>query len=141
MKFQCRTFFDITATGITGHFKLSQLPYTDRAGQIINNQQDWHRSRNQQRNWETLNQLLSMRTQVFGLSNPEKVNDHWQFEFDVENPSVFGSNEDPVFYLKQDANMVPMMPTLTNSVELPPMLSVDGVDQNIWFKMVDINKQ
>ena len=50
MKFACQTLFDITATGVTGHYKLSRIPFRDRAGQLIHDTESWNRSRNQQRN-------------------------------------------------------------------------------------------
>jgi len=67
MQILCRTFFDCSPTGITGHYRPSQVPFTDGAGNTINNQHDWTFARNQQRNWETLNQLISLRTQPFDI--------------------------------------------------------------------------
>jgi hypothetical protein len=54
MKYACRTLFDITATGITGHYKTSRIPFMDEAGQEIANTDDWNRARNQQRNPKVL---------------------------------------------------------------------------------------
>ena len=50
MKYACQTLFDITATGVTGHYKSARIPFLDRAGQTIKNEESWNRSRNQQRN-------------------------------------------------------------------------------------------
>jgi hypothetical protein len=114
MKFQCRTLFDITATGVTGHYRSVRGTFVDHAGNPIRNEQDWNCSRNQQRNWETVTQIISLRTQVFDLSTPVKHQDHWQFEFEVETPSVFGTIENPVQVLIQDAHHVPMLNKLNN---------------------------
>jgi hypothetical protein len=133
VRFLCRTFFDITATGVTGHFKSSRIPFHDHAGQYISSEAAWNRARNQQRNWETLTQLLGMRTQIFQLENPKKNLDVWSFEFAVETPDVFGPQDDPVQLLLIDAAGVPMLLGLENKTNLTPVLLVDGEDQNIWF--------
>ena len=70
MRFACQTLFDITATGTTGHCKSVRMPYSDAAGQVIRDQVTWNRSRNQQRNWETLQQILSLRTQIMQITVP-----------------------------------------------------------------------
>jgi hypothetical protein len=139
MKFQCRTLFDITATGVTGHYRSVRGAFVDHAGNRIHDQTSWDRARNQQRNWETVTQIISLRTQVFELTDPVKTMDHWQFEFSVETPSVFGTPEDPVKVLIQDSHHVPMLNNLDNSAELPPNLISAGTDQNIWFTVLPIN--
>ena len=77
MKIQCQTLFDITATGTTGHVKHNRMPYADNAGAKILDIGSWNRSRNQQRNWETITQLISLRTQVDNLQQPVKTQDRW----------------------------------------------------------------
>jgi hypothetical protein len=109
MKFQCRTLFDITATGITGHYRSVRLPMTDWAGNTIVTEDQWNRARNQQRNWETLTQIVSLRTQLFDLTDPVQDQDSWSFEFSVESASVFGSADDPTKVLIQDSHNVPML--------------------------------
>ena len=74
MQIQCRTLFDITETGTTGHFKPSHVPGKDRAGQNITDNQTWTKSRNQQRNLETITQILQLRTQIFNPSVPVEDN-------------------------------------------------------------------
>ena len=139
MRFACQTYFDITATGITGHCKESKLPFRDNAGQLIADVQSWNRARNQQRNWETLTQLISMRAQIFELLEPVRHNSLWSFEFKVETPDVFGSSDDPVLVLRSDADGIPMINSLDNRMELPPVLFTSGERQNIWFTPISIN--
>jgi hypothetical protein len=139
MRFACQTQFDITATGITGHCKESKLPFTDRAGQAITDVQSWNRARNQQRNWETLTQLISMRAQIFKLLEPLEYKGVWSFEFEVETPDVFGSADDPISVLRSDADGIPMLNNLNNRNELPPVLITSGTQQNIWFTPISIN--
>jgi hypothetical protein len=136
MKIQCQTLFDITATGITGHIKPGRMPFTDRAGTKIADAEQWHRSRNQQRNWETITQLISLRTQVNDLSDPVKIQDQWQFEFEVENENLFADKIDPLAVLKIDCDSVPMLTGLGESATAGTVLAVD---QNIWFAIIPIN--
>lgn len=139
MKFQCRTQFDITATGITGHYRSVRLPMTDRAGNSITTVDDWNRARNQQRNWETLQQIVSLRTQLFELTDPVLVDNCWTFDFSVESASVFGPTDDPTKVLVQDSHNVPMLNNLNNATKLPPCLISAGPNQNIWFTVLPIN--
>ncbi len=134
MKIQCQTLFDITATGTTGHVKPSRMPYQDRAGTKILDTELWNRSRNQQRNWETVTQLISLRTQVTGLTEPVKNHQVWQFEFEVENENLFTNGMDQLAVLKQDCTGVPMLTALDESAEIGTVLTVNT---NIWFALIE----
>ena len=129
MKIRCTTRFDITATGVTGHYKPSRVPFTDLTGQTIATEQDWNQARNQQRNWETITQLISLRTQVEDVTAPVHHEGQWTFEFSVESNTIFVSGTDPIGILKQDCDGVPMLlgPDST--------LSAD----NIWFELINIS--
>jgi len=135
MKYACQTLFDITATGVTGHFKLSRMPFVDRAGQTISDQESWNRSRNQQRNWETLTQILGLRTQLFDITLPvrDRSGNSWMFEFETETSGAFGPDHDPCEVLRIDAAGVPMLLDLENRRDLLPVIKTQGPDQNIWF--------
>jgi len=141
MKFVCQTLFDITRTDVTGHCKASRMPFQDRAGQTIKDETAWNRSRNQQRNWETLTQILSLRTQLFDLSEP--VQDHtgtrWMFEFETESDGIYGPESDPVAVLRADAEGVPMLRELNNDPDIETVLVTAGARQNIWFAPISIN--
>jgi len=141
MKFACQTLFDITATGVTGHYKLSRIPFRDRAGQLIHDTESWNRSRNQQRNWETITQILSLRTQLFDLSDPisDQTGTRWMFEFETETDGVYGPESDPVSVLRSDAAGVPMLRELDNDPDIATVLITDGARQNIWFAPISIN--
>jgi hypothetical protein len=134
MKIQCQTLFDVTATGVTGHIKPSRMPYQDHAGTRITDTESWNRSRNQQRNWETVTQLISLRTQVTGLTMPAKIDDCWQFEFEVENENLFNQDNDPLAVLKTDCAGVPMLVGLNESADVGTVLTVD---ENIWFALIE----
>ena len=133
MRYTCQTLFDITPTGVTGHFKSARLPFTDQVGQPVQNFQQWTHSRNQQRNWETLTQIVGMRAQLFNLTSPSQENLVWTFEFAVESNGIFGLPDDPTRVLREDAEGVPMLVDLTNKSNILPVLTTQGSDQNIWF--------
>jgi hypothetical protein len=141
MKFACQTLFDITATGVTGHCKTTRMPFQDHAGQVIQDTASWNRSRNQQRNWETLTQILSLRTQLFEITQPisDQTGTRWMFEFETESDGVYGPDDDPVSVLRSDAAGVPMLRELNNDPDIDTVLITEGPRQNIWFAPISIN--
>ena len=138
IRIQVRTRFDITATGVTGHYKSSQIPFCDRSGNTINDVDSWTRARNQQRNWETLTQLISLRTQIIDLTDPVRDDLDWQFEFATET-EMFNDGTDSVGVLKADSEGVPMLKELDNNPDIDLVLVTAGARQNIWFELIPIN--
>lgn len=141
MRFLVQTFFDITATGVTGHYKPSRVPFRDHAGNVITNEADWNRARNQQRNWETITQILGLRTQLFRIQTPmlDQLNRSWMFEFETESNNIYGDDADPTAVLRIDAAGVPMLLGLNNRSDMSATLVTEGPQQNIWFAPVFIN--
>ena len=139
MKIVCRTLFDCSLTGVTGHFRPSEIPFVDRAGQQVRDQPDWNHSRNQQRNWETLLQIISLRTQPVDLTIPAEKDGVWEFEFRSESEGVFEiyGDSDPLAGLRVDCEGVPMMLNLTEQPSLAPTITTNGKGQNIWFSAVN----
>ena len=130
IKIKCSTLFDITPTGITGHYKSFNHNF--------NNIEDWNRARNQQRNWETLTQILNLRTQIMIIAKPVCHNDKWSFEFESES-NVWDNGIDSVGVLKADSDGVPMLLELNNISDIDRMLVTQGLRQNIWFELIPIN--
>lgn len=138
MKIRCTTRFDITETGVTGHFPSHRVPFVDRAGQAVTDLVTWNRSRNQQRNWETITQLLSLRTQI-DWTSPVSDGSWWSFEFSSDNPHVFDHDGDQLGRLRQDCQGVPMLINLGESAGTDPVLQSQGPAPNILFDAVPIN--
>lgn len=109
--------------------------------------------RNQQRNWETIQQILSLRTQLtefeylhwveadisqysFGV-NYTGIHKIWQFMFSVEYADVYASNSDRYGALKDDFKIAPIIlgldETATPNI---PLFFASGPDKNIYFKSV-----
>ena len=139
MKVLCRTLFDCTFTGVTGHFRESQLPLTTKTGLVIQTQADWNRARNQHRNWESLVQVISLRTQPMNMTHPEKLAHGWCFEFEVEAEGVLsgGHNTGDLDGLVADCEGVPMVTGLDESGVVTATLHAQGQDQNIWFSAIN----
>ena len=131
MKLKVRTLFDITYTGVTGHYKAARAQFAT--------QEAWDRARNQQRNFETLQQILSLRTNLAEITTPVESDGEWSFEFEVESDGVYGTPDDPTGILRGDAVGVPMLRELNNDPDIEPILVVGGPRQNIWFEVVPIN--
>lgn len=150
-KITCYTLFDITHTGVLNHYKSTAMPFKDRSGTDITTDSEWRRSRNQQRNWETIIQVLSLRTQPMELTDPELLSDQslenyqfgsaftgtanvWKFEFEIEQEDVFADENSRLGKLCQDLANVPMLDKLLETVEFnSPMLTTDVTSGNIYF--------
>jgi len=144
----CYTLFDCTATGILNHAKVSQLPMTDRRGQVISDQAALVKARNQQRNWETLTQLISLRSQVTVYTEPKTLDDAslavlglnrrasriWTFEFGSEFADIYDISREPLAALIQDCDNVPLITGLGEAVEnLEPVIRTTGPVINTKF--------
>lgn len=139
MRIRCETLFDCAATGVTGHYRAAQIPFRDRTGNVIDTQQAWNRSRNQQRNWETLLQIVGLRCQPLEVTAPIQTHNRWQFEFTVESHGVFGGSDLENLY--RDCEGVPMIVDLDETPGVRPIVSVVGPDRNIWFTTVNTSTE
>jgi hypothetical protein len=132
LSIRVKTDFDCTPTGVTGHFRENTVPFRDQAGQQVTTQASWLRSRNQQRNWETIMQLISLYAQPLRVSRLKVENLRWQFDFDTDTEDVFRLDHDPVGRLRQACNGVPII----NYVE-QELTTLLRPDVNIWFEPLD----
>ena len=139
MKVLCRTLFDCTFTGVTGHLRPQQLPFTTKTGLVIDTAEQWNRSRNQQRNWESILQIISLRTQPMNVVAPVKQKDGWHFAFEVEAEGVLSSDfaSDDLAGLVADCEGVPMVIDLEEDAVVTATLHAQGVNQNIWFRAIN----
>ena len=134
LQVRCTTRFDITVTEVRNNFSRSRLPFHDANGKLINDPTAWNRARNQQRNWETINQVISLRTLPENITTPTVSSGVWVFEFEVPSLQSLGHEEDPVKLLIDDVNGVPMIVNLTETSTLSPYLDDKT---NIWFTVIN----
>lgn len=141
----CYTLFDITDTGIRSHIRSVKFPMKDKRGNQISNEKEWDCSRNQQRNWETLLQVISLRTQPLRIIGPRKVSVAWKnseervyawkFTFESEHDGVFDDGNAKLGHLIDDANGVPMIVGLTEYVKLTPQIMTKNNLVNTYFEV------
>lgn len=138
VRIKCTTRFNITETGIRNRVFRSNMPFHDKTGRKIETQEQWQLARNQQSNWETVNQVISLRTLPERISTPvaDSAAATWSFEFDVVDPGSIAVNNNPVGYLIADCDGVPMITGLGESADNSAFLSSAGDNSNIWFDVV-----
>jgi len=141
-KIRCSTLFDITQTGVDNHNRTVVWPYVTRTGLSLTNQGDLLRARNQQRNFDTIIQVVNMRTQPLNISTPELLEDQdpaawgfgiiaqsarvWTFTFDVEAMGIWNQDHDELYWLRSDSEGVPMILNLTETVVTEPWINSIG---------------
>jgi hypothetical protein len=121
--------------------------------QVISNTNTDTFARNQQRNWETAQQIIGLRTQATIVAVPASprtvyMDAHefgsyykgqhqcWKFIFEVEQTDIFGNNDDPVKLLRQDFDSVPIIKNLAETIDLPdPVFYTEGLLKNTYFKI------
>lgn len=127
------TLVDITATGVTHQ----------RAGNEV--------ERDQQRNWETVLQVIGLRAQPQLIDGPycyeyqidettlfgdsyQGLHKIWIFSFGVEYDDVWLLDGDPVAGLDKDFSQVPVVCGLTETARfILPIFYPYGVIKNIYF--------
>jgi hypothetical protein len=115
------------------------VPFDNRAGGVVRDQLTWNYARNQQRNWETLNQLISLRTQPVSVTSLGHSNGVWSFEFEVESGLVYSElgQENDITVLVNECEGVPMIVGLNETQTQHSVLITQGSDQNIWFDTIN----
>ena len=132
--FKGYTLVDITKTNVTRSDVTSSIP------------------RNQQRNWETLIQVLGLRTQPTMFGDPEIImadasvfdpvyhgtQKIWVFKFGVEYDDIFETSTSKFGILEQDSSNVPIITGLTESVTFSiPIFDATGC-KNIYFESIKL---
>lgn len=112
-------------------------------------------TRNQQRNYETLFQVLGLRSQIMSMTEPivqllditgskfgskySGFHHVWSFTFGVEKDMVYAKTDDPFGSLKEDFINVPIIDNLEESISFStPSFIVAGPETNIYFKTLSI---
>jgi len=134
----CWTLADITSTG-----------YTRRPSSIVDT-----KKRNQQRNYETFLQLISMRNQPTIVIEPTMIDDRdiivmpfgktylqdlgfkynvWMFAFECEQESVFANTSSLLGILLDDFNGVPIITGLDENAKISNTINTIGEKCNTFF--------
>lgn len=137
---RCYTLIDITPTGFTAKPKTPE--------EIIR--------RNQQRNYETFQQLISLRAQPSVIHKPIRIDDvqieeHifgnyympslfpytvWMFDFESEHMDSYADNKSPVGSLIQDFNGIPIIDNLAETAKINNTINTLGEHANTYFQVI-----
>lgn len=138
----CFTLFDITNTGVLNRAK---------PGDDITNVTEWFKKRNTQCNFDTILQVISLRSQPdvssypketklahisnskFGLIYTDKKIPVWTFDFEVQHASVFEDGVEELGYLYKDCQQVPMVKCETQWPYIGTNLDITNEKRNIYF--------
>lgn len=93
-----------------------------------------------EKNFHTLNQILSMRCQINVLTDPEETSVHkldtdkpvYSFVFESYTPEVYANFSDPLHYLKADTDGVPLIRSRDGTDYDLELLQID---QNIYYEI------
>ena len=142
-KVECYCLFDISATGVTGHIKNMVFPMVTKTGLTINDQRELSNARNRQRNFDTILQLLGLRTQIFNITEPVLIendstrfnnhNKYWMFSFEIEPQAQWSVDGDDFWMLKQDSDGTPMIVGLGEEQGLNPVIDATSDNPNIIY--------
>jgi hypothetical protein len=135
---ECRyvgyTLIDITNTGVTSYTSATQ------------------KERNQQRNWETIFQVVSLRSTTSGFSyfgseiedvtkfsfgvNYSGNHRIWSFSFTSSDPAIYQIAQDRYGQLKDDFSIAPIILGLDETATPPmPLFYPSGPFRNVYFSM------
>ena len=131
----CHTLFDIQRTDVRGIYRVDFQPFRERQGQWITDRDTWNQARNRQRNFETLVQIISLRTLPENITDPtwDEQRRQWWFGFQVPDPASVAWGADPVGALRYDADRVPMITGLGEPGHIGAEIRSYGPDANVWF--------
>lgn len=142
----CYTLFDITQTGVLNRSK-PQGPDVSH----------WLHRRNTQCNFDTLLQVISLRSQPevikvphqieikdsiiekFGFLyefNPDNPQYCWKFEFEVQHSSVFENGIESLGALYKDCEGVPMILLDNQNDSIPKFLDTSPELRNVYFEVI-----
>ncbi len=145
MKIKCYTLFDITRTNVSNRRR-----WLDESADPKLKLQ-----RNQQTNFETILQIINMRSQPEDITDPlcEKINlqrdtkwgttyqckepvPQWSFSFTVSHSAVFRTETHELGNLIGDCDGVPMITELTEWSGLEKTLQTNTETRNIYFEVL-----
>jgi hypothetical protein len=151
MRIKCYTLYDITQTNVNFRKKNTEIVPADEM-----------KKRSQQSNFETILQIINMRSQPEEISNSEltviniddlkdfnfgylyeksynktisKIN-VWSFTFSVDHADVFNNGINDLGSLSDDCNQVPMILRLEETFKLSNQMTISDEQRNIYFEIL-----
>jgi hypothetical protein len=146
-KIRCYTLFDIAQTNL-----VSRKPPIDLTDE---QKKEWQTNRNSQLNFDTIIQVISLRSQPEEITGITKQNVNfkefdnfgflfedeedqpcWNFEFTISHAKVFDDGISELGMLYSDCEGVPMIRTGREWKKLPDFLDTTPELKNIYFKVI-----
>ena len=151
MRIKCYTLYDITQTNVNFRKKNTEIVPADEM-----------KKRSQQSNFETILQIINMRSQPEEISESEltviniddlkdfnfgylyeksynktisKIN-VWSFTFSVDHADVFNNGINDLGSLSDDCNQVPMILKLEETFKLSNQMNISDEQRNIYFEVL-----
>lgn len=149
-KLRCYTLFDITKTG-----NIHRKPPINGT---IEQTKAWEKTRNTQTNFDTIIQILSLRSQPENITDPvqeivifdgrqdmfgflfdteDVAQSLWSFEFTIPHDKVYDNSINELGYLFNDCDGVPMIRVGTEFEKLPNFLDTTPELKNIYFEVIN----
>jgi hypothetical protein len=133
---ECITRFDITATGVLGQYRENREIFNQADGSTIGDRVAWLKARNQQRNWDTVNQIIALRCLPYNIQAPRRQGEVWKFKFDLDSPAALSDQPGDLEFLRRDAQGVPMILGLDETTGLDATIQTQGVEVNTSFRIL-----
>ena len=145
-RISCWTLFDITQTGVLNRSRMPELDV-----------EDWIEKRNTQCNFDTLLQVISLRSQPEVIKHPvriemtesdffrfgflyeygeDKPRYCWKFDFEIHHSSVFENGIIPLGSLYSDCEGVPMLSCQNQMEKMPAFLDISDELKNVYFEVI-----
>lgn len=149
MRIRCHTLYDITKTNINSRRQGLETGIDPTT---------FNKQRSQQSNFETILQIIGMRSQPEDISestkyeitltgdsswgyvytkNKSKKAAAWRFDFSVSHSNVFNNGIQELGNLIQDCAGVPMIVGLDETIKLSNQINTDDELRNIYFEVID----
>jgi hypothetical protein len=149
-KLRCYTLFDITRTG-----NIHRRPPINGTPEQTKR---WEKTRNTQTNFDTILQVISLRSQpenitdpvqeivvfdnsldIFGFlfDNEDTAQSYWSFEFTIPHDKVYDDGINELGNLFNDCEGVPMIKVGTEWDKLPNFLDTTPELKNIHFEVIN----
>lgn len=146
--------FDITKTG-----NMNRKPPINGTPEQVKR---WEKTRNTQTNFDTILQVISLRSQPENITDPEpgifvfnESNDsfgflfdnedsaqtYWSFDVTIAHDKVFDDGYNELGNLYKDCEGVPMIKVGTEWEKLPSFLDTTPELKNIYFEIIDEETQ
>ena len=151
MRIKCYTLYDITQTNVNFRKKNTEIVPADEM-----------KKRSQQSNFETILQIINMRSQPEEISESEltviNIDDLkdfnfgylyeksynktinkikvWSFTFSVDHADVFNNGINDLGSLSDDCNQVPMILRLEETFKLSNQMNISDEQRNIYFEIL-----